>query len=367
MSGPPVFQTTSKAVNAMQGKAQASWAGRRAFMTAAARSAFTDQRTLSLLSKGFSWTPQVQGAILAQGSSPWYANVRNIEPLLSTQPTATAIGALEAAASYAAYHDITAQPEAVRAMLNPDPAVLAAMTPEQRQLAEFMREGLRRYAYGEQFSVKQALQMVGVGGGPLLSIMQRMQAAEAGGAPFTVADGIGEFGKQMFGATLFNAADVAAGGLAALGLDGAEKWSSYGKTMSKQGFRGAGGTELDESSFLRWGIRNLVGIGWAEVYYGEGGLENPATGKEFYGRGKLYLRLARKQLDQNLVKPAETASVRAQMRLAANPGDATLQEAAAKARRNYELVGDTVKSEIETLENELSRQYNVLAESNKPK
>jgi len=359
MSGPPRFETTSPAVNAMQNNAAAGWAGRRAFMTAAARSAFEDQRNLALLSRAYSWTPQVLGAILAQSTSPWYANVRNIEPLLSTQPSATAMGALEAASSYAAYGDLLAQPDEVRKLLRPDPAVLAAMTPEERARADAMRKGLMNYAMGEQFSVKQALGMIGLGGGPLLSILQRMQGAEQGGPPFTLADGVAEFGKQMFGATLFNAADVAAGGLTKLGLEGASRWTTYGKAMSKQGFRGAGGDQTDEAAYTRWAIRNLLGIGYAEVYFGEGGEENPATGKKYYGRAKIYLNSARKQLTQNLVGPAEAASIRAQITARQDPTPENVK-AAADARSLYETLKGVVNDEIDRLDQDLTKQFYML-------
>jgi hypothetical protein len=359
MSGPPRFETTSPAVNAMQNNAAAGWAGRRAFMTAAARSAFEDQRNLALLSRAYSWTPQVLGAILAQSTSPWYANVRNIEPLLSTQPSATAMGALEAASSYAAYGDLLAQPDEVRKLLRPDPAVLAAMTPEERARADAMRKGLMNYAMGEQFSVKQALGMIGLGGGPLLSILQRMQGAEQGGPPFTLADGVAEFGKQMFGATLFNAADVAAGGLTKLGLEGASRWTTYGKAMSKQGFRGAGGDQTDEAAYTRWAIRNLLGIGYAEVYFGEGDIENPATGKKYYGRAKIYLNSARKQLTQNLVGPAEAASIRAQITARQDPTPENVK-AAADARSLYETLKGVVNDEIDRLDQDLTKQFYML-------
>ena len=359
MSGPPRFETTSPAVNTMQNNAAAGWAGRRAFMTAAARSAFEDQRNLALLSRAYSWTPQVLGAILAQSTSPWYANVRNIEPLLSTQPSATAMGALEAASSYAAYGDLLAQPDEVRKLLRPDPAVLAAMTPEERARADAMRKGLMNYAMGEQFSVKQALGMIGLGGGPLLSILQRMQGAEQGGPPFTLADGVAEFGKQMFGATLFNAADVAAGGLTKLGLEGASRWTTYGKAMSKQGFRGAGGDQTDEAAYTRWAIRNLLGIGYAEVYFGEGDIENPATGKKYYGRAKIYLNSARKQLTQNLVGPAEAASIRAQITARQDPTPENVK-AAADARSLYETLKGVVNDEIDRLDQDLTKQFYML-------
>lgn len=379
LAGPPIIRTTSPAVRAYQAGKLLDWSTRRAYVTAAARAAFTDSRQLELISKAFGWNPAVQGVVLAQASSPWYVNVRNIEPLMVIQPTLNTIGATQAALGYAAYHDLMIQPNAVAELLNWNPALARKerlevendrmLSPEAKaeKLAEldtnfrkqaFLRDGLLRYANGT-FSTKQALSMIGLGGGPLLSILQRMQQAEAGGQPFGIKDGVREFAKQMFGSTLAEAVNVSAGGLAELGITSADEWSTHAKEETKAG-RFAGGIEhANQAGYMRWAIRQMIGIGWSEVYFGDGGLENAATGKEFYGRADNYIKQARQQLISNLVAPAEQQAILAQKVAAQSPTPENTK-AAADARSRYEVVKDAVDGVLSNQRDELTRQYNMI-------
>lgn len=355
MSQPGIYKTTSQAVKAMQAEQAAGRAARRAAVQAAGYSLLTDERQMDELARALGMNRTTASAIFdiasamrpALTANPLNIVYRNTEPLLFTSPTTVAAGGLEAALDWWSHSDLYDNPVALAKILD---ANEADMTPDQRAV----RKQVERVVRGEQFNPKQFLQIMGLGGGPLLNILQKMQIAEAGGMPFTAADGIKEFATQMFGATPAAAADVAAGILGQAGMDSVGRWSGYGREQVKHGMHG-GTTEADMAGFTAYAVRQLLGLGALSQYAGLDSARSEATGRQRWGRLDTAKLLVSKQLSQMLTKPAEQEAER--LRVIAN-NDPTYQneQAAQNAEELYRGVKTTVARELKKYEQALREQ-----------
>lgn len=350
--------TSSDAVRAVQARRGATLAVSRALLAAEANAAMQDPEKLKMLRQSNDFNPAQMGAMLAQSTSPYGMNVRNIAPAIFTAPARVVVGGLEKLAAWVAYSDVMDDPQQLRELMLPDPDVMATKTPAERADIERNQGRLMRYALGQQFSLSQALQMLGAGGGPLLSVMEKMRAAEAGGRPFTLSDGRKEFGRAMFGATVSDVANIAMAGLGELGVDEGFSWSSYGKAEQRSGFKG-GSADADQAGFLRWSMRQLIGMGWSEVYFGGGGSRDPATDSEFMGRATVYLGACQKVLTASMLAPAEQKARIAVARWNADKSEAN-EWAMNNAKSQYVMVKDTIKQEIGAMKQQLDNQFNRL-------
>jgi hypothetical protein len=339
----------------MQADQAAGRALRRGALQSAGYSLLTDERQMDELSRALGFNRTTSGAIFdvasalrpALTANPLNIVYRNVEPMLFTAPTTVAGGGLEAALDWWNHSDLYDNPEALARLLEAEDVDL---TPEQRAI----RKQAERVVRGEQFNPKQFMQIMGLGGGPLLGILQKMQIAEAGGMPFTAGDGIKEFASQMFGKTPAAAVDVAAAALGQAGLDSVGRWSGYGKQQVKQGFKG-GTMEADMAGMTSYAVRQLLGLGALTQYAGLDSERSEATGKQRWGRLDTAKLLVSKQLSQMLTKPAEQEAER--LRVIAN-NDPTYQNerAAENAEAVYRVVKDTVGRELKKYEQALREQ-----------
>lgn len=308
MSQPYQYRTNSPAIKAQQGSAAAQRAMRRGMMQTAANAMLGDERQLDALARAYGYNKTTASAIFdaAAGLMPAVAlnplNVlyRNIEPLLLTGPTQTVVGGLEALVDRAVYGDIYDKPEVLTQVLDVD---LSKLSGDELLRAMMVQNHVRRVLRGEQFNPKQFMTIIGLSGGPLLGTLQKMQAAEAGGRPFTSKDGIAELARLTFGATPSAALDLAFATMGELGWDAAREWADYGKDQVKRGFS-AGTAQSNMEGLTAYGIRQILGLGQLSQYAGLDAASSEATGKNRYGRLDMALDDAKKAFKRSLVDPA---------------------------------------------------------------
>jgi hypothetical protein len=308
MSHPYNYRTNSLAVKVQQAAESAQRALRRGTMEAAGNAMLTDERQLDALARAYGFNRTTASAIFdsvadlmpAVALNPLNVVYRSVEPLMMAGPTQIFMGGIEAIADRLAYGDIYDNPEALTKVLDVDVTSLPAG--EQRRAA-MVQDHVRRVLRNEQFNPKQFLTIIGLSGGPLLGTLQKLQAAEAGGKPFTTKDGIAELARLTFGATPSAALDIAGSVLGELGWDAARQWGGYGKDQARQGFS-AGTMKANLEGLTAYGIRQIVGLGQLNQYGGLDSAASEATKKARYGRLDAALDMAEKALQQSLVKPA---------------------------------------------------------------
>lgn len=309
MSHPYNYRTNSMAVKVQQAAESAQRAFRRSAMQAAGNAMLTDERQLDALARAYGYNRTTASAIFDSVASmmpsvalnPLNVAYRGVEPLMMTGPTATLMGGIEAIADRLAYGDIYDNPEALTKVLDVD---ITKLPESEQRRAAMVQDHVRRVLRGEQFNPKQFLTIIGLSGGPLLGTLQKLQAAEAGGKPFTTKDGIGELARLTFGATPSAALDVAGAVLGELGWDAGRKWGGYGKDQARQGFS-AGTMKANMEGLTAYGIRQILGLGQLNQYGGLDSATDEATRKARYGRLDAALDMAEKGLQQSLVKPAQ--------------------------------------------------------------
>lgn len=308
MSQPYQYRTNSPAIKAQQGSAAAQRAMRRGMMQTAANAMLGDERQLDALARAYGYNKTTASAIFDAAAglmpavtlNPLNVLYRNIEPLLLTGPTQTVVGGLEALVDRAVYGDIYDKPEVLTQVLDVD---LSKLSGDELRRAMMVQNHVRRVLRGEQFNPKQFMTIIGLSGGPLLGTLQKMQAAEAGGRPFTSKDGIAELARLTFGATPSAALDVAFATMGELGWDAAREWADYGKDQVKRGFS-AGTAQSNMEGLTAYGIRQILGLGQLNQYAGLDAASSGATGKNRYGRLDMALDDAKKAFKRSLVDPA---------------------------------------------------------------
>ncbi len=363
LSGPQQYETTSRAVAAEQAQQRLAIAYKRAVAAASIRGATQDDRQQRELRQLFSFQPEMEGAYLTASTHPWHANVRDVMPLMWASPSAAVAGGLEGIANSLAFGHLFDDPVQLRAMLRPsadalasaatgedDPVVakakLKAMGPaaaaellrpvKERQARA--RAQLTRYALGRDFNVEKAINLTGLGGAPILNILSRMKESAAGGRKYSASDATRDFAKQMFGANVTALQNVAAGALGEAGIDSAASWSTYGHKQARQGFK-SGEMGADEANFVRWAVKELAGVGYAEVLYAEG--VNPETGGALRGQLVNYLVRTKIALKDSLLKEAKAQASRG----------------VKGAQAKVEIINDIIDDEMEALKNTIERQF----------
>lgn len=362
MAAPYEVATNSSNVLAQQAAANLSLALRRQAVVAAAQSATVAQRQAEDLRRATGYNPAELGMMLKFATNParlgpdmdpqrvW---TRNVAPVVSSQPTSAVLGGLQYLATKMAYGDVLADPAATLAALQPD----AALSDPQRKAKKM----LMQMARGEQLSPQQLVQMFGLGGGPLLTLLERIKNANRRGQSVTPHEITMEFAKMMLGATPVKALDVAAAGVGeATGDRGSfpATWSSYGKTFARQGFHG-GQPADDESGFLRWALRQMVGAGYALVPLET--TTNVETGRRAEGALERYLDQAQAAAKSVLVAEAKRRANIAARDLADDPENRGLQQMHQDAVNRVLNIEAVIKNEFAAYKDVLRGQAKGLA------
>jgi len=329
---------------------------------AAAQSATVAQRQSEDLRRALGYNPAELGMMLKFATNParlgpdadpvqvWS---RNVAPVMSSQPTSAILGGLQYLASKQAYGDVLADPAATLAALQPD----AALTDPQRKAKKM----LMQMARGEQLSPQQLVQMFGLGGGPLLTMLERIKNAGRRGQSVTAHELSMEFAKMMLGATPVKVLDVGAAGIGeATGERGSwpATWSSYGKTFARQGFHG-GQPADDEAGFTRWVLRQLVGAGYSLVPLES--TTNPETGRKAEGALERYLDQAQAAAKTMLTAEAKRRANLAARDLAADPENRGLRQMHMDAVARVLNIESVIKSEFAVYKDALRKQAKGLA------
>ena len=350
MSAPHQVKTNSPAVLAMQHGENFALSIRRAMLTGTALAAASGQRGLEDLRRMAGYNPTSLGSVLKYATNPMGLDgprqmwVRNVDPVLSTGPSAVVWGLGQWLMTKAAFNDVLDDPEEMIKMIRPD----AELTPSQRQAKRLVMQ----LAKGETFAPKQAFQMLGLAGGPLLTLMERLRNSGERGKHISGHEAINEFGKMMFGSTLVKTADVGIAGLAKVtGSDSLMEWSSYGKDFAKQGFHG-GQPASDESGFARWALRQIVGAGYSRINVGDA--KNVETGGDLHGRLQNYLANAKVAAKTELLGEAKRRNNLAAQEYGANSPE---HKAALKI---YNTLDDVIDKEFKAYKKNLDAQFQAL-------
>jgi hypothetical protein len=304
------YRTNSVAVEVQQSAANAQRAVRRGMLQTMGQAMLTDERKVEELARGFGYNKTSATVLFDRmkglmPADPLGIVHRNIEPLMLSGPTQTIVGGLESLFDRFAYGDIYSNPTAMVRLLSTDnDTKTAPWVPDaERKRIDMMKKHVGRVLRNEQFNLKQFLQIIGLSGGPLLGTLQKLQAAEDGGRPFTTKDGISELVRLTFGATPSAALDVAGSVLGELGWDAGREWGGYGKDQVKQGFT-SGTAQSNIEGLVAYGIRQGLGLGQLNQYAGLDAARSDATGRERYGRLDMVLDMAEKAYREKLATPA---------------------------------------------------------------
>ena len=350
MSAPHQVKTNSPAVLAMQHGENFALSIRRAMLTGTALAAASGQRGLEDLRRMAGYNQTSLGSVLKYATNPMGLDgprqmwVKNVDPVLSTGPSAVVWGLGQWLMTKAAFNDVFDEPEEMIQMIRPD----AELTPSQRQAKRLVMQ----LAKGETFAPKQAFQMLGLAGGPLLTLMERMRNSGERGKHISGHEAINEFGKMMFGSTLVKTTDVGIAGLAKVtGSDSLMEWSSYGKDFAKQGFHG-GQPASDESGFARWALRQIVGAGYSRINVGDA--KNVETGGDLHGRLQNYLANAKVAAKTELLGEAKRRNNLAAQEYGANSPE---HKAALKV---YNTLDDVIDKEFKAYKKNLDAQFQAL-------
>jgi hypothetical protein len=375
-NGTPVFETTSKAIQSMQSAESLQLSARRATLAATAAAAFRSQRKLEDVRRAGSFSPTVNGVILAAGSDPSYAYARSVEPLLFLQPTAglfNGIQALSSSLEFGVFKNDTqtyinilkTNPEAYEkyttkqweALKKQDPETYANAQdlmrtkqedPDYYENQKALRRDFLNWSSGKQLNKEQLAQMFGVSGGPLIKWWENVINNKGSNrGPQMMND----FAKIFFGATPTAIADI---GLSAIDSD----YSTYGYAKRHQGFALAGGTEEnDVTKQTEWAIRQLLGIGWNQVAFQN--VEDLDGYHEIKGRLEKHVADAAAKMKQSLVKENNKALITLRD---PNSSDQEKLEAR-KALEAVEQLKDLIANVKEESLNNLNRDYKALQEN----
>ncbi|MBM4345863.1 MAG: DNA cytosine methyltransferase [Deltaproteobacteria bacterium] len=353
MSHPYQVKTNSAAVLSEQAANNRAMALRRSMAVSMARAALGPQRDREELRRAMGWNAAEVGTVLRAASNPMDIDnpthlwTRNVNPVVSVAPSAVVWGLGQYLASKAAFGDILDDPATLAKTLRPDDE----LTPSQLQSKRL----LLKMARSETFSPKQGFQLLGLGGGPLLTLMERLKNSGQRGQHISGHEAIYEFSKLMFGATPVKAVDV---GLGAAG----SPWSTYGKDFAKQGFHG-GQPPDDASGFARWALRQLVGAGYQRVAIEDG--ENVETGGTLHGKLRNYLQQAKTTAKATLLAEAKRRANLAGQALSASPSDKVLIKAREDAIGLVNTLGDVIDTEFDAYKQRLDDQFRSLGPAEK--
>lgn len=160
---------------------------------------------------------------------------------------------------------------------------------------------------GEEFSAKDILSLVGLGGNAIVSMLDKLNDSEAQGKvvdPYVLGQ---EFAGAWIGKTPASLLLSTAGLLGqATDSETLMNVSPYAKEQRKYGFA-SGEMAPDVQPMIRYLVSQVVGSGWKKTSL-LAGKENVATGGKIKSRFEQYLIGAKKELEANLVKPLENRS-----------------------------------------------------------
>lgn len=287
--GGPFYETTSPAIMKMQAMEYAGKALKRAITINSAQAAFLDQRKLRNVRHSLGYNPSLEATVLADASNPAYASIRNLDPLMFGTPTVNTLNGIanlfETGRFTPAFNDPLFYAKTMNAdldwanmsdkQIDSYPPEVAKYGRELKELSKtdpkayedraLIQRDLIRWGSGQISDVGQFFQTLGLAGGPLLNWLMKTKENK-----WSFEEGARKFLELVIGVTPARAIDVAAGVLGEAGVETAGRYSSYGTDLARSGFHSKSETTPDESTLLDWALRQLLGIGWKQAFYGTG-------------------------------------------------------------------------------------------------
>jgi len=376
MFGGPFYETNSPAVRMSQAMEYTGRALKRAMMVNAAQAAFLDQRKLRNLRHALGYNPSLEATVLAEGTNPAYLHYRNLDPLMFTTPTVNTLNSLVSMIEAARFAPIFHEPDFYAKVMNSDldwakmsdeqiaamPKELADYGKEMKELAKndpedyadraLVKRDLMRWGNNEISSPSQFFQTMGLAGGPLLNWI--MKIGERG---WNADTAMRKFGEMVLGATPFRAMDVTAAALGEAGLESIGELSSYGTDLARSGFHAKSEETPDMSTLVEWGINQILGIGWKQLFYGTG--KEKADDVRGYSKAKSVMKELKKAIDDSFKKSVER---KAKKVLGKNATEEQIQK---QVDRNvyYKVFDNGLKRTLKETMMNLQEERNALEES----
>lgn len=374
LEGPTAYETTSKAVRAMQTNQYMSLAMKKAIAINALQASALDQRQLEELARSLGNDPSMLGTIVGAASNPGYIRFRNVAPANFTAPTMGAMNALVTAAQaleYSPYSKLSIGDDTRAQIMSFNPKFLSftddqmeglketnpelyKFATEQRELAKkdpeayedmrLLNRDFQRYATGSISSTENFMKTIGLSGSPILRWLMDSQSDKW--SPEVTEQ---KFWQMVFGATPWAIGDVALALAGEAGVEPASRWSTYGTALGK-----SGETYADASTFGEYAIRTLLGMGWITTYYGTG-KEHPSSAHQ-YGKMKAYLNLFEKSMRQTFLNAAKKQSEKT---LHPGASDEAL-EIKAKESKYYKIMDKALDRVLNDKRKDLREQYRTL-------
>lgn len=287
--GGPFYETTSPAIMKAQALEYAGKALKRAITINSAQAAFLDQRKLRNVRHSLGYNPSLEATLLADASNPAYVSIRNLDPLMFGTPTVNTLNGIanlfEAYRFTPAFNDPLFYAKTMNAdrdwanmsdkQIDSYPPEVAKYGRELKELSKtdprayedraLIQRDLIRWGSGQISDVGQFFRTLGLAGGPLLNWLFKTSQNK-----WSFEEAGRKFFELVIGVTPARAIDVAAGALGEAGFETAGRYSSYGTDLARSGFHSKSETTPDESTLLDWALRQLLGIGWKQAFYGTG-------------------------------------------------------------------------------------------------